>query len=144
MPLHPTARRPHLVLAATVAVALLVAAAACSSDDDADAGAGDASTTTAAAAGDDTGDGGAGGEAGTIVAADFSLTDLTVAPGEAIVLRNDGAAPHTATADDDSFDTGQVSPGETSEPATAPDEPGSYPFHCEIHSSMTATLTVEG
>jgi len=25
-----------------------------------------------------------------------------------------------------------------------PTEPGEYPFHCEIHSSMHATLTVEG
>ena len=84
------------------------------------------------------------GEAGTIVAQDFSLTDLTVAPGEEIVLRNDGDATHTATADDGSFDLGEVAGGETSDPVTAPEEPGSYPFHCQIHASMTATLTVEG
>jgi plastocyanin len=137
-----TRRRPLLVVAC---LALLVAAAACGSDDDADAGAPEGSTTsTAAATGDDYDDtGGSRAEAGTIVAEDFSLTDLTVAPGDDVVLRNDGSAPHTATADDDAFDTGQVTPGETSAPVTAPDQPGTYAFHCEIHDAMTATLTVE-
>ena len=51
---------------------------------------------------------------------------------------------HTATADGGEFDLGPVEPGETSPPGTAPDEPGDYPFHCEIHPNMTATLTVEG
>jgi plastocyanin len=134
MPSHPIVRR-----ALALAAVALLAAAGCGSDDDAEGATGDPTTTAAGSTGD-----GDGAEAGTIVAADFSLTDLTVAPGEAVVLRNDGAAPHTATADDGSFDTGQVSAGGTSEPATAPDDPGSYPFHCEIHSTMTATLTVEG
>jgi plastocyanin len=84
------------------------------------------------------------GTDGTIVAEDFSLTDITVAPGAEIVLQNDGAATHTATADDGSFDLGEVAGGETSDPGTAPTTPGEYPFHCEIHDSMTATLTVEG
>ena len=130
-------------LLAAGCLALLVTAA-CGSDDDADAGAPDGSTTsTAAATGDDYRDTGGSAEAGTIVAEDFSLTDLTVAPGDEIVLRNDGSAPHTATADDDSFDTGQVTAGETSGPVAAPDQPGTYAFHCEIHNAMTATLTVE-
>jgi plastocyanin len=59
-------------------------------------------------------------------------------------LKNEGEAPHTATADGGEFDLGTVEAGETSEPGTAPDAPGSYPFHCEIHPNMTATLTVEG
>lgn len=126
-------------------VALLVGSVvACGSADDSTAGTGDGSTTSQAPAGDDYGVGGGEGEAGTIVAQDFSLTDLTVSAGETIVLRNDGDVTHTATADDGSFDLGEVAGGESSEPATAPDEPGTYPFHCEIHSGMTATLTVEG
>jgi plastocyanin len=143
----PTLTRRRPVRVATC-LALLLTAAACGSDDDGDTGAPEGSTTSteAPATGDeygDTGDTGGSAEAGTIVAEDFSLTDLTVAPGEEIVLRNDGEAPHTATADDDSFDTGQVTAGETSAPVTAPDEPGTYAFHCEIHNAMTATLTVE-
>jgi plastocyanin len=129
--------------AASFAV-LLPGLAACGSDDNTDTGGG---TTTEAPADDRYGGptGGEGGSAaGTIVAEDFSLSDLMVAPGAAIVLQNDGAATHTATADDGGFDLGEVAGGETSEPGTAPDAPGSYPFHCEIHDGMTATLTVEG
>jgi plastocyanin len=133
--------RPARLLLASLAVATLsLGAAACSDDDDADGAAPETTDTTAPS--DD--GGGADGTAGTIVAADFSLTDLTVAPGAEIVLDNQGSAPHTATADDGAFDTGQVSGGDTSDPVTAPDEPGSYAFHCEVHPSMTATLTVEG
>lgn len=144
--LTPTASRSLRSLRAASLVALLVVgAAACGSDDDTDAG---RAPTTAAPAGDDYGgaggDGGTSAETGTIVAADFSLTDLTVAPGAEIVLKNEGSAPHTATADDGSFDLGQVAGGDTSDPATAPEEPGTYAFHCEIHDTMTATLTVEG
>jgi plastocyanin len=137
--LHP--RPTRLLLAALAVGALTLGAAACSDDDDA----GSATTDTTAAETDDGGgDDGGGAAAGTIVAADFSLTDLTVAPGEEIVLDNTGSAPHTATADDGAFDTGQVSGGDTSDPVAAPDEPGTYAFHCEVHPSMTATLTVEG
>lgn len=138
MPQLPSRLRSPLVL---VAVALLVVGpAACGSDDD-DSSAGDNGSTTAApdGGGDDS-----GGEAGTIVAKDFELSDLTVAPGAEIVLENQDGATHTATADDDSFDTGEVPGGEISEPVMAPEEPGEYPFHCEIHANMKATLTVEG
>lgn len=85
-----------------------------------------------------------GSNAGSIVAKDFSLSDLTVAPGAKIALHNEGSATHTATADDGSFDLGPTSGGQTSSAGTAPTKPGSYPFHCNIHSSMTATLTVKG
>lgn len=144
--------RPHRSLLASAAVALLVVGlAACGSDDDKTSTGDDTGATATAAPGDDGYGGGdsggdTGGEAaaGTIVAKDFSLTDITVAPGAEIVLDNQGGKPHTATADDGAFDLGQVSAGATSEPATAPEEPGSYPFHCEIHKDMTATLTVEG
>lgn len=148
---RPSLHRPLLVSAA--AALLVVGLAACGSDDDdtSTGGRDDAGvTTTAAPAGDDYGGGGTSGgdggaaAAGTIVAEDFSLTDITVAPGDELVFENKGSAAHTATADDGDFDLGQVAGGETSEPVTAPEEPGSYPFHCEIHPNMTATLTVEG
>ena len=118
---------------ASVAVALLVVGGAACGDDDDDAG----GTTTAADGGEASGD-------SVVVAEDFSLTDLSVEAGAAFTLDNQGEAPHTLTADDDSFDSGEVAAGSQSDPLTAPDEPGSYPFHCEIHPAMTATLTVEG
>ena len=145
--------RLHLVSLAT-AILLVVGLAACGSDDGTTTGTttDDAGATTTAAPADDyratttaapAGDDGAAAP-GTIVAEDFSLTDVTAGPGDELVLDNQGSAPHTATADDGAFDLGRVDGGATSEPATAPEEPGSYPFHCEIHKDMTATLTVEG
>lgn len=137
---------PRSLVVAVAAAVLAIGAAGCGDDDDTGTGDG---AGTAPAAGDDYGGagGGTGGEADgepVVVAEDFSLTDLTVAPGEEFTLHNQGDAPHTLTADDGSFDSGDVAAGSQSDPLTPPDEPGSYPFHCEIHPSMTATLTVEG
>ena len=137
------------LLVASYAAVLVVGVAGCGDDDEPTAS-GDGTTTTESS---DTGGpdyGGATGgtpaaDDGAIVAADFSLTDITVAPGAEIVLKNEGEQTHTATSDEEGlFDLGEVAGGETSEPGTAPDEPGSYTFHCEIHDAMTATLTVEG
>jgi plastocyanin len=138
------------LLAVLFATFLVVGVAACGDDDTTT---NDASGTTAAAGGSsgddyygDTTSGGSDTAAaeGTIVAMDYSLTDITVAPGDPIVLENDGDHTHTATADNGEFDLGRVDPGNTSDPGTAPTEPGTYGFHCEIHDTMTATLTVEG
>jgi plastocyanin len=146
-------RLPRPIAATLLAVLLAMGAAACGDDDDDPTTAGDSGTTTSAPAdaGGEPYDEGktAGGSTGstgegTIVAADFTLSDLTVGPGEAIVLKNEDSVPHTATGDEGEFDTGRVAPGETSESTTAPEQPGSYTFHCEVHPDMTATLTVEG
>ena len=147
MPLHLA---PRPLLAALFAGALLLGAAGCG-DDDEPAATGDGGTTTTGDGASDVPDygGTTGGStdgdapAGTIVAADFSLTDLTVAPGEAIVLQNDGEQAHTATSDEEGLFGLEAEGGATSEPGTAPTEPGTYTFHCEIHDAMTATLTVE-
>jgi plastocyanin len=64
-----------------------------------------------------------------------------VTPGATVRFRNDDQADHTMTADGGAFDTGHVAPGKEAE-IHAPTAPGTYAFHCEIHPSMTATLTV--
>jgi plastocyanin len=132
-----------------VAVLLLVGLTACGDDDDpVSTGSGDGTTTTAAGTDDPYGSSdttlASGQEEGpTVEAKDFSLTSLSVAPGTEVTFENYGEKPHTMTADDGAFDAGRVEPGEKTT-ITAPSEPGDYPFHCEIHPSMTATLTVEG
>jgi plastocyanin len=139
-------------LVATLFAAVLVFGVTGCGDDDEPTTSGDSGTTTTTAGGDTGGpdyggtSGGSNDDAaeGVIVAADFSLTDITALPGEPISLKNEGEQMHTATADDGGFDLGPVDGGETSEPGTAPTEPGSYAFHCTIHPNMTATLTVEG
>lgn len=142
-----TAAKPLALLAALL---MTVGLAACGDDDDTSAGTSDDVTSTAPADGGDGGDAGGAGGAGdagaeevTIVAEDFSLTSVTAEPGEAVHLDNQGDKPHTVTADDGAFDTGNTAPGAQSEFA-APMEPGTYAYHCAIHPNMTGTLTVSG
>ena len=47
----------------------------------------------------------------------------------------------TVTADDGSFNI-SIGPGKTAT-FTAPSAAGDYKFHCNIHSQMTGTLTVQ-
>lgn len=144
---HPRSIRLRRVVAAAAAAALVLGVAACGDDDDdVDAG-GDGTTTTAPpdSGSDDLYPSGGGGDdaaAGTVEAVDFELTSTSVAAGAEVRFKNAGEAPHTMTADDGAFDSGTVEAG-GSATVTAPDEPGDYPFHCEIHPNMTATLTVE-
>ena len=111
------------------AMVLVLGLAACGDDDDAESG--------------DTDDENAGAGA-TIVAANiaFDPTELSVAAGETITLRNEDDVEHSFTIDDPEVDA----EAEGGEEATveAPDEPGTYDFHCRYHpEQMTGTLTVE-
>jgi plastocyanin len=122
----------RLLLAAS-AVVLSIGIAACGSDDKSSAvDTAPTTTTTTAPAGDGT----------TVVAKGFAFTDLTVQPGEQFTLDNQDGTTHTLTADDGSFDSGRVAGGTSSAPLTAPGTAGDFAFHCEIHKSMTGTLTV--
>ena len=72
----------------------------------------------------------------------FRFTDPgEVAPGQQIRVVNNDSMPHTLTADDDTFDTGLLQPGESAL-FTAPDSAGSFSFFCEVHPSMTGALNV--
>lgn len=145
---HPRPTRLRRAAAATAAVVLLLGVAACGDDDDDDVSATGGDSTTVTTAPPDTGsddaygDGSGDAAAGTVEAADFEFTSTAVAAGAEVTFKNTGEAPHTMTADDGAFDSGTVDPG-ASATVTAPAEPGDYPFHCEIHPNMTATLTVE-
>ena len=134
-----------------VGLALVVATVlgACGDDDDGDVDAADTTSSSASgsAGSDDAygGPAGAGGEdakGSAVTAKDFEFTGATVAGGAEVTFENQDDTPHTMTADDGAFDTGNVAGG-SSEAVTAPGEPGEYAFHCEIHTSMTGTLTVE-
>ena len=71
----------------------------------------------------------------------FSFSDVTAPAGGTLEVVNSSGASHTVTADDGAFDE-PLGADDTIE-LTVPDEAGEYPFHCEIHSDMTATLTAE-
>ncbi len=74
--------------------------------------------------------------------ADFSFSgDLTVTVGQTVTVTNVDGAPHTVTANDGSFDTGDIGGGGTGS-FVAPTQPGTYDFICTIHPSMTGQLVV--
>ena len=53
---------------------------------------------------------------------------------------NRDSAPHTATAEDDSFDTGTLAEGKIGSQSFK--EPGTYPYICTIHPTMKGTVEV--
>ena len=130
-----------------MAIALL---AGCGGDDD---GGDDAAPTTEA---DDatttepddpstTGSGGgtepAGDGAVTIQGFAFDPEDVTVAAGTTVTWTNEDSATHTATGDEDEFDTESIGNGESGEFTF--EEPGTFAYHCDIHPNMTASVVVE-
>ncbi|MGE3619765.1 MAG: cupredoxin domain-containing protein [Acidimicrobiia bacterium] len=138
-------------VAATAFLAVPWWAASCGDDDAAPPGDPSGGSSTSAAAGDGyygppaapggaTGPAPAGGTA-VVRAEGFAFGSTTVAPGATVTFANADAATHTFTADDGAFDSGPVEGGGEAE-VVAPTDPGAHPFHCEIHPSMTGTLTV--
>lgn len=72
----------------------------------------------------------------TIVMKDFEFSEktTTIKAGTSVVFANQGTKKHTATADDNSFDTGVVAPGASSAPIKF-DKPGTFPFYCQFHGA---------
>ena len=71
----------------------------------------------------------------------FIPQDLTVTQGTTVKWTNLDGAPHTSTSDDGVWDSGTLSTGQTYTFTFGPS--GMHPYHCEIHPSMIATITVE-
>ncbi len=61
--------------------------------------------------------------------------------GNIVSWTNEDSTEHTVTADDGSFDSGPISPGDTFE--TTIDSPGDFGYHCAIHPFMTGVVIVE-
>jgi plastocyanin len=70
----------------------------------------------------------------------FGRTTVTIADGGTVTFANTGAAPHTATADDGTFDTGMVGAGSSA--SIRVKGPGSIDFVCTFHPEMRGTLEV--
>ena len=70
----------------------------------------------------------------------FSPVDLAVVPGTTVRFINRDPTWHTATANDLSWDTGRLDMHQFKDILFA--APGSYPYYCDPHSFMTATITV--
>ncbi len=70
----------------------------------------------------------------------FTPAAVRVLVGDSVTFANHDTRPHTATADDASFDTGEILPhGDAT--ATFP-AAGSFPYYCRIHSFMRGRVDV--
>ena len=71
----------------------------------------------------------------------FIPETLTVKAGDTITWINKDIAPHTATADDASFDTGELKQNESGSIIVSSDQTLTY--FCRYHPSMRASLALE-
>lgn len=71
----------------------------------------------------------------------FNPDLVNTAVGSTVTWANLDSPTHTVTADDGSFDSGELATDATFEFTF--DEPGEFTYHCEIHSTMTGTIFVE-
>jgi len=65
---------------------------------------------------------------------------VTIQTGGKVIWINRDTEPHTATAEDKSFDTGTLEEGKLKSENFK--EPGTYSYICEIHPSMHGTVEV--
>lgn len=70
----------------------------------------------------------------------FEPANSTVAPRTAVLWVNEGAEPHTVTADDGSFDSTTLNPGQFF--LVAFEEQGRVTYHCALHPEMVGSVTV--
>lgn len=71
----------------------------------------------------------------------FSPATLTVKVGEKVTWTNHDSVGHSATADDNSFDTGVIEQGQSGNNKFA--KAGTYTYHCSVHPNMKATIIVQ-
>lgn len=81
----------------------------------------------------------------SMVDTSFDPQELTVSVGTTVRWVNDSDLPHTTTADDGVWDSGNMDAGATFEFTF--EEPGEYPYYCEFHGGpggegMSGTITV--
>ncbi len=75
----------------------------------------------------------------TIHAMAFDPRELTVDAGDTLVFENQDLVAHTVT-DKGGFDSGPIAPHATWKLTL--DRPGTYPYVCTLHVTMSGTITV--
>jgi plastocyanin len=141
------------VLCVVLVLAVLGVAGCGGGDDDGDSssatvtetsGSGEATTE----AGDDSAGGSAPAPSGDaalsekveIVDFAYDPDPVTIEEGGKVTWQNEDSAPHTATADDGSFDTGTLDEGKLKSETFK--EPGTYAYICTVHPDMHGTVEV--
>lgn len=75
-----------------------------------------------------------------IVEFTYQPDPVVVQAGGKVTWQNEDTAPHTATADDGSWDTGTIEQGKIGSETFK--EPGKFAYFCEIHPDMRGTVEV--
>ena len=71
----------------------------------------------------------------------FTTTEIRVSRGTQVTWVNCDTQSHTSTSDSDTWDSGLISPNTTY--SRTFDQAGRFPYHCEPHPGMRATVVVE-
>jgi plastocyanin len=70
----------------------------------------------------------------------FAPNRIEIAAGTTVMWTNTDPLVHTITADDKSWDSGAIEPGQTSSHTFT--QPGEFAFHCTPHPFMKGVLVV--
>lgn len=76
----------------------------------------------------------------TIAEFAYSPDPVRIQEGGKVIWQNEDSTPHTATADDGSFDTGTIEQGKIGSATFK--EAGTFTYHCTIHPTMHGTVEV--
>ncbi|TML92046.1 MAG: metal-binding protein [Actinobacteria bacterium] len=130
---EPPRRHPRIArsLAVLAVAAVALGSTACGSDKKTSAGTGGKTTS-------------GGATSGTVITIKdfkFSPDPLKAPAGATITIKNDDTTTHTVTADDKSFDSGEVANG-TSGKITLPTKAATVKYHCQIHNFMKGSIEV--
>lgn len=83
-----------------------------------------------------------GSSTGTITIKGFAFNAPPTVPAGTITIRNEDSTRHTFHPDKDgAFQAVEIDGGKSGETVLAP---GTYAFHCNIHTTMKGTITVTG
>ena len=72
----------------------------------------------------------------------FQPSTITVPRGALVGWKNFGTVSHTSTSDDGRWNIGPILPGQSV--GRYFNRAGTFPYHCEIHPTMTGTIVVNG
>ena len=72
----------------------------------------------------------------------FDPAYIAIESGTTVTWTNDGQMPHTVTADDGSFDSEELNPGDSYTLTFSGS--GVLPYYCEVHPWMVGSVTVGG
>ncbi|MGD0092009.1 MAG: putative Ig domain-containing protein [Planctomycetota bacterium] len=84
----------------------------------------------------------AGAATANVAIADFSFSPVSVAvnAGDTVTWKNNGAVTHSTTSDTGAWNSGSLAPGASFSFTFA--TTGTFPYHDEFYTSMTASVTV--